>query len=68
MTETAKGRRVLTTSDSQQNLHGLGKEHSAKLIALAKDQKKNPTKYLEDLLDYYYLYLGKRKRKRKRKN
>lgn len=65
MTETAKGRRVLTTSDSQQNLHGLGKEHSAKLIALAKDQKKNPTKYLEDLLDYYYLYLWKR---RKRKN
>ena len=65
MTETAKGRRVLTTSDSQQNIHGLGKEHSAKLIALAKDQKKNPTKYLEDLLDYYYLYLWKR---RKRKN
>ena len=57
MTNTAKGRRVLTTSDSQQNIHGLGKEHSAKLIALAKDQKKNPTKYLEDLLDYYYLYL-----------
>ena len=57
MTETARGRRVLTTSDSQQNIHGLGKEHSAKLIALAKDQKKNPTKYLEDLLDYYYLYL-----------
>ena len=57
MTETAKGRRVLTTSDSQQNIHGLGKEHSAKLIALAKDQKKNPTKYLEDLLDYYYIYL-----------
>ena len=57
MTETAIGRRVLTTSDSQQNIHGLGKEHSAKLIALAKDQKKNPTKYLEDLLDYYYLYL-----------
>ena len=56
MTNTAKGRRVLTTSDSQQNIHGLGKEHSAKLIALAKDQKKNPTKYLEDLLDYYYLY------------
>ena len=65
MTNTAKGRRVLTTSDSQQNIHGIGKEHSAKLIALAKDQKKNPTKYLEDLLDYYYLYLGKRKRKRK---
>ena len=63
MTNTAKGRRVLTTSDSQQNIHGLGKEHSAKLIALAKDQKKNPTKYLEDLLDYYYLYLLKRKRK-----
>ena len=57
MTETARGRRVLTTSDSQQNIHGLGKEHSAKLIALAKDQKKNPTKYLEDLLDYYYIYL-----------
>ena len=57
MTNTAKGRRVLTTSDSIQNIHGLGKEHSAKLIALAKDQKKNPTKYLEDLLDYYYLYL-----------
>ena len=57
MTETFRGRRVLTTSDSQQNIHGLGKEHSAKLIALAKDQKKNPTKYLEDLLDYYYLYL-----------
>ena len=57
MTETARRRRVLTTSDYQQNIHGLGKEHSAKLIALAKDQKKNPTKYLEDLLDYYYLYL-----------
>ena len=57
MTENSRGRRVLTTSDSLQNLHGLGKEHSAKLIALAKDQKKNPTKYLEDLLDYYYLYL-----------
>ena len=62
MTNTAKGRRVLTTSDSQQNIHGLGK-NTAKLIALAKDQKKNPTKYLEDLLDYYYLYLWKRKRK-----
>ena len=57
MTETARGRRVLTTSDSQQNIHGLGKEHSAKLIALAKDQRKNPKKYLEDLLDYYYIYL-----------
>ena len=57
MTETARGRRVLTTSDSQQGIHGLGKEHSAKLIALARDQRKNPKKYLEDLLDYYYIYL-----------
>ena len=57
MTETARGRRVLTTSDSQQGIHGLGKEHSAKLIALAKVQRKNPKKYLEDLLDYYYIYL-----------
>ena len=57
MTETARGRRVLTTSDSQQNIHGLGKEHSAKLIALAKDQRKTPRNYLEDLLDYYYIYL-----------
>ena len=57
MTETARGRRVLTTSDSQQNIHGMGKEHSAKLIALAKDQRKTPRKYLEDLLDYYYIYL-----------
>ena len=57
MTEATKGRRVLTTSDSQQNIHGLGKEHSAKLIALAKDQRKTPRKYLEDLLDYYYIYL-----------
>tara|TARA_A100000164_G_C21307613_1_gene496189 strand:+ start:42 stop:173 length:132 start_codon:yes stop_codon:yes gene_type:complete len=33
------------------------KEHSVKLDALAKDQRKTPKKYLEDLLDYYYLYL-----------
>ena len=57
MTETAIGRRVLTTSDSQQNIHELGKEHSAKLNPLAKDQRKTPKKYLEDLLDYYYIYL-----------
>ena len=57
MTENSRGRRVLTTADSIQNIHGLGKEHSAKLIALAKDQRKTPQKYLEDLLDYYYLYL-----------
>ena len=57
MTEITKGRRVLTTSDSLTNIHGLGKEHSAKLIALAKDQRKTPKKYLEDLLDYYYIYL-----------
>ena len=57
MTDVAKGRRVLTTSDSLANIHGLGKEHSAKLIALAKDQRKTPKKYLEDLLDYYYIYL-----------
>ena len=57
MTETARGRRVLTNSDSQQNIHGLGKEYSAKLNALAKDQRKTPKKYLEDLLDYYYIYL-----------
>jgi|TARA_B100000123_G_C25535664_1_gene342914 hypothetical protein len=57
MTEIAKGRRVLTTSDSLTNIHGLGKEHSAKLISLAKDQRKTPKKYLEDLLDYYYIYL-----------
>mgnify|MGYP001257167756 FL=1 len=57
MSETAKGRRVITTSDSQIKLHGLGKEHSVKLNALATDQRKTPKKYLEDLLDYYYLYL-----------
>jgi len=57
MTKTAKGRRVLTTSDSQKVLHGLGKEHSVKLKALAKDQRKTPQKYLEDILDYYYGYL-----------
>ena len=57
MKKIAKGRRVLTTSDSQQVLHDLGKEHSVKLQALAIDQKKNPKKYLEDILDYYYRYL-----------
>ena len=57
MTKIVKGRRVLTTSDSQQLLNGLDKEHSVKLQALAIDQKKNPKKYLEDILDYYYRYL-----------
>ena len=57
MSKTARGRRVLTTSDSQQLIYGLGKEHSVKLIALAKDQRKRPQKYLEDILDYYYGYL-----------
>ena len=57
MTKTAKGRRIITTSDSQKVLHGLGKEHSVKLNALAKDQRKTPQKYLEDILDYYYGYL-----------
>jgi len=57
MTKTAKGRRTITTSDSQKVLHGLGKEHSVKLKALAKDQRKTPQKYLEDILDYYYRYL-----------
>jgi|TARA_B100000524_G_scaffold240952_1_gene128784 hypothetical protein len=57
MSVNGRGVRMLTTSDAQQNIHGLGKEHSAKLIALAKDQRKTPKKYLEDLLDYYYIYL-----------
>ena len=57
MKKIAKGRKVLTTSDSQQLLHCLDKEHSVKLQALAIDQKKNPKKYLEDILDYYYRYL-----------
>ena len=57
MKKIAKGRRVLTTSDSQKVLHDLGKEHSVKLQALAIDQKKNPKTYLEDILDYYYRYL-----------
>ena len=57
MTKTAKGRRIITTSDSQKVLHGLGKEHSVKLKALAKDQRKTPQKYLADILDYYYGYL-----------
>ena len=57
MSVNGRGVRMLTTSDAQQNIHGLGREHSAKLIALAKDQRKNPKKYLEDLLDYYYIYL-----------
>ena len=57
MKKIAKGRRVLTTSDSQQLLHCLDKEHSVKLQALAIDQKKNPKKYHEDILDYYYRYL-----------
>jgi len=45
------------TYQDRQNIHGIRKKYSAKLISLAKDQKKNTTKYLEDLLDYYYLYL-----------
>jgi hypothetical protein len=57
MTKIAKGRRVLTTSDSQQLLNGLDKEHSVKLQALDSEQRKNPKKYLEDILDYYYRYL-----------
>ena len=57
MSVNGRGVRMLTTSDAQQNIHGLGKEQSAKLIALAKDQRKTPKKYLEDLLDYYYIYL-----------
>ena len=57
MTKIAKGRRVLTTSDSQELIHGLDKEHSVKLNALAEEQRKNPKKYLEDILDYYYRYL-----------
>ena len=57
MTKTAKGRRTITTSDSQIKHHGLGKEYSVKLNALAKDQRKTPKKYLEDILDYYYGYL-----------
>ena len=57
MSKTARGRRVLTTSDSQIKHHGLRKEYSVKLNALAKDQRKTPKKYLEDLLDYYYIYL-----------
>ena len=57
MTKTAKGRRIITTSDSQIKHHGLGKEYSAKLNALAKDQRKTPQKYLADILDYYYGYL-----------
>ena len=57
MTKIAKGRRVLTTLDSQQLLNGLDKEHSVKLQALASAQRKNPKKYLEDILDYYYRYL-----------
>ena len=57
MTKIVKGRRVLTTSDSQQLLNGLDKEYSVKLQALASEQRKNPKKYLEDILDYYYRYL-----------
>ena len=57
MTKIVKGRRVLTTSDSQQLLNGLDKEHSVKLQFLASEQRKNPKKYLEDILDYYYRYL-----------
>ena len=57
ISKTPKGRRVLTISDSQKVLHGLGKEHSVKLKALAKDQRKIPQRYLEDILDYYYRYL-----------
>ena len=57
MKKIAKGRRVLTTSDSQQLLNGLDKEHSIKLQALASEQRKHPKKYLEDILDYYYRYL-----------
>ena len=57
MSKTARGRRVLTTSDSQIKHHGLGKEYSVKMNALAKDQRKTPKKYLEDILDYYYGYL-----------
>ena len=45
------------TSDSQIKHHGLGKEYSVKLNALAKDQRKTPKKYLEDILDYYYGYV-----------
>ena len=41
MTEIAKGRRVLTTSDSLTNIHGLGKEHSAKNLAKISNKKKN---------------------------
>ena len=57
MSVNGRGVMMLTTSDAQQNIHGLGRELSAKLIALAKDQRKTPKKYLEDLLDYYYIYL-----------
>ena len=57
MKKIAKGRRVLTTSDSQKLLNGLDKEHSVKLQALASEQRKNPKKYLEDILGYYYRYL-----------
>ena len=57
MKKIAKGKRVLTTSDSQKLLNGLDKEHSVKLQALASEQRKNPKKYLEDILDYYYRYL-----------
>ena len=41
MTKTAKGRRIITTSDSQIKHHGLGKEYSVKLNALVKRSKKD---------------------------
>ena len=40
MTKIVKGRRVLTTSDSQQLLNGLDKEYSVKLQALASEQRR----------------------------
>jgi len=54
MSKTARGRRVLTTSDSQIKHHGLGKEYSVKLNALAKDQRKTPQKYLEDIINLIF--------------
>ena len=53
MSVNGLGVRMLTTSDAQQNIHELSKERSAKLIAFAKDQRKTPKKYLEDLLASY---------------
>ena len=51
-----KGNRQVVTTDAEKPVVITDRIAVAKLKSLARQQHKSPSKYLQDLIDYYYTY------------